>query len=254
MKTPLLSVLLLSLAACKSPSRLVPANYANVPPATLELISKSSNEALELIAFQARQDLSAATAIAAAGGAAVPASLSPMVSDIVAAVAKQTEINNQKDLFGTKFGVGPAWLFNVNRVKGARIEGTGADARVRVTDRNGDEAALVLEWHHLFGPFADRNSPAKNFGIGPFAALAFNTTETEIGGLGAGVMTGWRFGDEASSPSFNIGYGWLLLNDVDRLPSGFVDGAAPPPGISSVNTITEDETVEMILLSFRWNI
>ena len=155
-----------------------------------------------------------------------------------------------KKLFGTNFGIGPAILLNVDRIKTAAIQGADGDQRVVVTDRNNDEASLLLEFHHLLQPIiAGRRS--ETIGIGPFAALSLNTTDSIIGGLGLGMMVGMMVRDNVS---FNLGYGWMVLNDVERLPGGIGEGEAPPMGVTSVTPVTEDETVNFILASFRWTL
>ncbi|MEL6431940.1 MAG: hypothetical protein AAFR54_22425, partial [Planctomycetota bacterium] len=165
------------------------------------------------------------------------------------AFVRQLE-SGEKELFGTKFGVGPAVLFNVDRVSKAEVQGSGENARVVSTDRNGDEVTLLLEFHHFFELMVE-NAPVKGIGVGPFAAVTLGTGDTSIGGLGLGLMVGAKLTDAAS---FNLGYGRMILNDVQRLPDGFVEGEAPPAGITSVTPVESDETVNFLLVSFRWTL
>lgn len=170
-------------------------------------------------------------------------------ADAIAAEVAREETATMKQLFGTNWGLGPAFLFGGQaEVESATIVGSPGNERVRVTEEHDEQAIALLETHYFFTP-----GGTPKWGHGPFMALGLGTDDA-IEGLGTGWMAGFLTGTHESNVSFNVALGAFLDENVQQLGSGFKDGQPPPAGETSVRFREEDEWRAMVLFSFRFNI
>lgn len=164
-------------------------------------------------------------------------------------LAKNKALGGAEKLFGAKFGVGPAILFGGPRdIEKASVE----NGVVRVTESSTERAALLLETHYF--PCICALGEHSRFGHGPMVTLGLESTDSVLNGIGAGWMLGWGSSDSESNTSINVGFGAYLDPNVDRLASGFHNGAAPPSGETQVRLETGSEVYGMVMFSFAWEL
>lgn len=180
--------------------------------------------------------------------------------------AKTTDTGFKAQLDGAGFG-GGVWVTQISgRVKQASI----VNGTVRVTDEDDTLVAPMLESHYLFTPdvclfgmgkntvkdgkYTENNPQGLNpgnWGIGPMVVAQLSSDQL-FDAVGLGLVFAMKRTDSKDDKvnGFNLGAGYVLDLDAQKLGAGFTDGAAAPAGAKEVSYLKSNEGG--FFVSFSW--
>jgi hypothetical protein len=156
----------------------------------------------------------------------------------------------EKEFIGIKFGVGISMTINPGgpkHVESAEV----VNGLVRVSEEQTRIPRVMLETHYFFEPSRSFIRVTKEkWGFGPFVCIQGGENEI-INALGAGMMLGFRYGDEAKH-SWNFGVGAVWDPKVKVLGDGIEENRPLPAGETEVRFKNISEVNLLLLWSFSF--
>lgn len=169
------------------------------------------------------------------------------IQQVVSALAEQRAyelrvVQAEQEFMGFKWGVGFGFSHSRNKdglVEDADLVNNVVQIKSDITTR----PRAVLEFHKYF--WCNKKSELR--GCGPFVALA-TASDKLLSGVAFGGMYGFRTKRDESD-GFSIGAGAILDGGVKTLADGFVPGAPPPNGETTVRFVTKARWSFIVLMT-----
>lgn len=156
------------------------------------------------------------------------------------AVAKKTA---NEEFAGVNFGIGLGITIDPepDQVDSAQL----INGIVRIEQSSNNKAQLMLETHMWLKTFN-----GGLHGIGPFVAIQASESDL-LDAMGIGLMYGIRT-DAESPQSLNIGLGYFLRNEVQKLGAGLEANQPLPAGETEIRYRTESDDNIVLTISFTF--
>lgn len=183
------------------------------------------------------------------------------LNDSTTDVSETKKLKDLADKKFAEFNFGVALGVVIKAGKRDIVQSASLDANriVRIDRDNNTTANLILEAHYFFTPDIHFiNVEPKNWGIGPFIAVAPGT-QNIIESAGAGLMIGFKRSSIIAQDlardrgdSFNIGFGVMVNPNAQVLGDGIQKNQALPTGETTVRLRTTTEMGYLVTFSYSF--